>query len=40
MYETDNGKGPPAGPGYRLPQDGPLPDLLPEQDWLALEDGC
>ena len=27
MYETDNGVGPPAGPGYRLPVDGPLPDL-------------
>ena len=27
MYETDNGPGPPAGPGYRLPEDGPLPDL-------------
>jgi hypothetical protein len=27
MYETDNGVQPPAGPGYRLPQDGPLPDL-------------
>jgi hypothetical protein len=27
MYETDNGAGPPRGPGYQLPQDGPLPDL-------------
>jgi hypothetical protein len=27
MYKTDNGVGPPTGPGYRLPQDGPLPDL-------------
>jgi hypothetical protein len=27
MYETDNGAGPPAGPVYRLPGDGPLPDL-------------
>jgi hypothetical protein len=27
MYETDNGLGPPAGPGYRLPEAGPLPDL-------------
>ena len=27
MYETDNGVGPPAGSAYRLPQDGPLPDL-------------
>jgi hypothetical protein len=27
MYETDNGVGPPAGAGYRLPMDGPLPDV-------------
>jgi hypothetical protein len=27
MSETDNGVGPPAGPAYRLPRDGPLPDL-------------
>ncbi len=27
MYETDNGAEPPAGPGYQLPVDGPLPDL-------------
>ena len=27
MYEIDNGAGPPAGPAYRLPEDGPLPDL-------------
>ena len=27
MYETDNGAGPPRGPAYRLPKDGPLPDL-------------
>ena len=27
MYETDNGVRPPAGPAYRLPMDGPLPDL-------------
>jgi hypothetical protein len=27
MYETDNGRGPPARPGYQLPVDGPLPDL-------------
>ena len=27
MYETDNGLGPPPGPAYRLPADGPLPDL-------------
>ena len=27
MYETDNGLRPPAGPAYRLPEAGPLPDL-------------
>jgi hypothetical protein len=27
MDETDNGRGPPARPGYQLPADGPLPDL-------------
>ena len=27
MYETDNGVGPPAGPAYRLPEAGSLPDL-------------
>jgi hypothetical protein len=27
MYDTDNGPGSPPGPGYRLPADGPLPDL-------------
>ena len=27
MYKTDNGLRPPAGPGYQLPMDGPLPDL-------------
>ena len=27
MYKTDNGLGPPAGPAYQLPADGPLPDL-------------
>ena len=27
MYETDNGAGSPAVPGYHVPQDGPLPDL-------------
>jgi hypothetical protein len=27
MYDTDNGVEPPAGPGYRLPETGPLPDL-------------
>jgi hypothetical protein len=27
MHETDNGVRPPAEPGYRLPETGPLPDL-------------
>ena len=27
MYETDNGVHPATGPAYRLPEDGPLPDL-------------
>jgi hypothetical protein len=27
MYDTDDGVGPPTGSSYRLPQDGPLPDL-------------
>jgi hypothetical protein len=27
MHETDNGAAPPSGPAYRLPVDGPLPDL-------------
>ena len=27
MYKTDNGVGPPTGPAYQLPEDGPLPDL-------------
>ena len=27
MHETDNDTGPPVGPAYRLPEDGPLPDL-------------
>jgi hypothetical protein len=27
MYETDNGVRPPTGPGYQLPEAGPLPDL-------------
>ena len=27
MYKTDNGAGRPTGPAYRLPEDGPLPDL-------------
>src|SRR5260370_26825101 len=37
MYETDNGLRPPTGPGYRLPMDGPLPDL-PMYERL-IEDG-
>jgi hypothetical protein len=44
MYETDNGLGPPTGRGYRLPQDGPLPDLqLYErliEDGIAEADNC
>ena len=35
MYETDNGAGPPAGPGYRLPEDGPLPDLRLYEQLIA-----
>ena len=35
MHETDNGVGPPAGPTYRLPQDGPLPDLPPYERLIA-----
>ncbi len=35
MYETDNGQGPPAGPGYRLPVDGPLPDLPLYERFIA-----
>src|SRR5215472_12828126 len=27
MRKTDNGVGPRTGPGYRLPEEGPLPDL-------------
>ena len=27
MYKTDNSVGPPTEPAYRLPEDGPLPDL-------------
>jgi hypothetical protein len=27
MHQTANGAGPPRGPGYRLPETGPLPDL-------------
>ena len=27
QHTTDNGLEPPAGPGYRLPEAGPLPDL-------------
>ena len=35
MYETDNGVGPPAGPGYRLPEAGPLPDLRLHEKLIA-----
>ena len=35
MYETDNGAGPPVGPGYRLPEDGPLPDLALYEQLIA-----
>jgi hypothetical protein len=35
MYETDNGLGPPAEPGYRLPVDGPLPDLAMYERLIA-----
>jgi hypothetical protein len=35
MYETDNGAAPPAGPGYRLPEDGPLPDLAMYERLIA-----
>src|SRR5580700_3050625 len=35
MYETDNGQGPLAGPAYRLPADGPLPDLALYQRLIA-----
>jgi hypothetical protein len=27
MYKTESGTAPPTGPGYRLPEDGTLPDL-------------
>jgi hypothetical protein len=43
MRKTDNGVGPRTGPGYRLPEDGPLPDLpLYERlidDGIAQADG-
>ena len=35
MYETDNGQGPPTGAGYRLPMDGPLPDLRLYEQLIA-----
>jgi hypothetical protein len=35
MYETDNGVRPPAGPGYRLPETGPLPDLPMYEQLIA-----
>jgi hypothetical protein len=35
MYETDNGAGPPAGPAYRLPEAGPLPDLPMYEQLIA-----
>jgi hypothetical protein len=35
MYETHNGMGPPTGPGYRLPEDGPLPDLRMYERFIA-----
>jgi hypothetical protein len=35
MCETHNGMGPPAGPGYRLPEDGPLPDLRMYERFIA-----
>src|ERR1700726_3731379 len=28
MHKTDNGAGAPTGPAYRLPEGGPLPDLV------------
>jgi hypothetical protein len=36
MRRTDDG-GPPAGDGYRLPEDGPLPDLSPYE--RLIDDG-
>ena len=35
MYETDNGVGPPAGAGYRLPMDGTLPDVRLYEQLIA-----
>ena len=35
MYKTDNGLGPPAGPRYRLPAAGPLPDLAMYERLIA-----
>ena len=35
MYETDNGAGPPARPGYRLPERAPLRDLSLYEDLIA-----
>jgi hypothetical protein len=35
MYETDNGPGPPAGPGYRLPEHRPIRDLSLYEDLIA-----
>jgi hypothetical protein len=35
MYKTDNGVAPPTGPGYRLPEDGPLPDLAQYERLIA-----
>jgi hypothetical protein len=35
MYETDNGVGPPTGADYRLPTDGPLPDLRLYEQLIA-----
>ena len=35
MYETDNGVEPPTGADYRLPMDGPLPDLRLYEQLIA-----
>ncbi len=35
MYEIDNGVGPPTGADYRLPMDGPLPDLRLYEQLIA-----
>ncbi len=35
MYETDNGIRPPTGAGYRLPMDGPLPDVRLYEQLIA-----